>query len=127
MADDSVDLWALDEVHFQQQGSRCRLWVPPETKDPVVYHHPTRKSVGYFGACVYGTANFCSAAKLEDSTEKPSGNSSECFSKPVLFPAAAFWPLATTHNIIAPNFIWGGATYMLPSSAWISCRPTARI
>src|SRR5215469_5403912 len=50
MKDDSFDLWALDEVHFQQQGSRCRMWVPPETKDPVVYHHPTRKSVGYFAA-----------------------------------------------------------------------------
>ena len=46
----SVDLWALDEVHFQQQGSRCRMWVPPEDKDPIVYHQPTRKSVGYFGA-----------------------------------------------------------------------------
>jgi transposase len=50
MKDPSVDLWALDEVHFQQQGSRCRMWIPPEEKDPVVYHHPTRKSVGYFGA-----------------------------------------------------------------------------
>src|SRR5215468_10969972 len=50
MRDDAVDLWALDEVHFQQQGSRCRMWVPPESKDPVVYHHPTRKSVGYVGA-----------------------------------------------------------------------------
>jgi len=50
MLDNTVDLWALDEVHFQQQGSRCRMWVPPETKDPIVYHHPTRKSVGYFGA-----------------------------------------------------------------------------
>jgi len=50
MSDDTVDLWALDEVHFQQQGSRCRMWVPPEIKDPVVYHHPTRKSVGYFAA-----------------------------------------------------------------------------
>jgi hypothetical protein len=50
MKDDTVDLWALDEVHFQQQGSRCRMWVPPETKDPVVYHQPTRKSVGYFAA-----------------------------------------------------------------------------
>ena len=50
MKDDTVDLWALDEVHFQQQGSRCRMWVPPETKDPVVYRHPTRKSVGYFAA-----------------------------------------------------------------------------
>jgi transposase len=26
------------------------MWVPPEVKDPVVLHHPTRKSVGYFGA-----------------------------------------------------------------------------
>jgi len=45
-----VDLWAVDEVHFQQHGSRARLWVPPEMDDPVVLHHPTRKSVGYFGA-----------------------------------------------------------------------------
>jgi len=50
MDDGTVDLWALDEVHFQQQGSRCRMWIPPETRDPVVYHHPTRKSVGYFAA-----------------------------------------------------------------------------
>ena len=45
-----VDLWALDEVHFQQYGSRCRMWVPPENRDPILLHHPTRKSVGYFGA-----------------------------------------------------------------------------
>jgi len=50
MRDPAVDLWALDEVHFQQHGSRCRMWVPPEVKDPVLYHHPTRRSVGYFGA-----------------------------------------------------------------------------
>lgn len=24
--------------------------MPPETRDPVLLHHPTRKSVGYFGA-----------------------------------------------------------------------------
>jgi hypothetical protein len=40
----------MDEVRFQQYGSRCRMWVPPEVKDPVLLHHPTRKSVGYFGA-----------------------------------------------------------------------------
>lgn len=45
-----VDLWALDEVHFQQYGSRCRMWVPPEEREPVVLHHPGRRSVGYFGA-----------------------------------------------------------------------------
>ena len=50
MRDSGTDLWALDEVHFQQHGSRCRMWVPPEVRDPVVYHHPTRRSVGYFGA-----------------------------------------------------------------------------
>lgn len=40
----------MDEVHFQQYGSACRMWVPPEEKNPVLLHHPTRKSVGYFGA-----------------------------------------------------------------------------
>jgi hypothetical protein len=50
MADPQVELWALDEVHFQQHGSRCRMWVPPEVCDPVSQHHPTRKQVGYFGA-----------------------------------------------------------------------------
>jgi hypothetical protein len=40
----------MDEVHFQQHGSRCRMWVPPEIKDPVLFHQPTRKSVGYYGA-----------------------------------------------------------------------------
>lgn len=50
MKDPDVDLWSTDEVHFQQYGSRCRMWIPPEVKDPVLFHHPTRKSVGYFGA-----------------------------------------------------------------------------
>ena len=26
------------------------MWVAPEVVDPVLQHHPTRKSVGYFGA-----------------------------------------------------------------------------
>ena len=50
MKDSSIDLWAEDEVHFQQHGSRCRMWIAPETTDPVVLHQPTRKSAGYFGA-----------------------------------------------------------------------------
>ena len=50
MQDAGVDLWATDEMHFQQHGSRCQMWVPPETKDPILLHHPTRRSVGYFGA-----------------------------------------------------------------------------
>ncbi len=58
MRDATVDLWALDEVHFQQHGSRCRMWVPPEIRDPVLYHHPTRRSVGYFGAVRLRDGNF---------------------------------------------------------------------
>ena len=50
MSDPSVDLWATDEVHFQQHGSRCQMWIPPEVKDPVLLHAPNRHSVGYFGA-----------------------------------------------------------------------------
>lgn len=50
MADPTVEAWALDEVHFQQHGSRCLMWIPPEVKDPVALHHPTRKQVGHFGA-----------------------------------------------------------------------------
>jgi transposase len=50
IANDNIDVWSLDEVHFQQYGSRCQMWVPPEVKEPVLLHHPTRRSVGYFGA-----------------------------------------------------------------------------
>jgi hypothetical protein len=30
MENEEIDLWATDEVHFQQYGSRCRMWIPPE-------------------------------------------------------------------------------------------------
>jgi transposase len=40
----------MDEVHFQQHGSRCALWVPPEVADPICLHAPTRKSISFFGA-----------------------------------------------------------------------------
>ncbi|RLD96856.1 MAG: hypothetical protein DRI92_06595 [Aquificota bacterium] len=45
-----LDVWFEDECHFQQHGSRCIMWVPPEDIDPVVLHAPTRKSVAVFGA-----------------------------------------------------------------------------
>ena len=45
-----IDLWFEDECHFQQHGSRCMMWVPPEDIDPVVLHAPTRKSVAVLGA-----------------------------------------------------------------------------
>jgi transposase len=50
MSDPDIDVWAIDEVRFQQHGSRCRMWIAPEEKDPVLLHEPTRKSLGYFGA-----------------------------------------------------------------------------
>src|ERR1700730_13113232 len=64
MKDPAVDLWAIDEVHFQQHGSRCQMWIPPETKDPVLLHAPTRRSVGYFGAVRLrdGRFQFCREA-----------------------------------------------------------------
>ena len=37
-------------MHFQQHGSRCRMWVAPENRDPICRHAPTRKSISYFGA-----------------------------------------------------------------------------
>lgn len=43
-------MWALDECHFQQHGSRCIMWVPPEDKDPILPHAPTRRQMGMFGA-----------------------------------------------------------------------------
>jgi transposase len=55
----------MDEVHFQQYGSCCRMWVPPEQKDPVLLHHPTRKSVGYFGAVRLRGGKFLAAREPE--------------------------------------------------------------
>jgi transposase len=40
----------MDEVHFQQHGSRCRMWIPPEVDDPVCLHAPTRKRISFFGS-----------------------------------------------------------------------------
>lgn len=45
-----IDLWFEDECHFQQHGTRCAMWIPPEDADPVVLLAPTRKNVGVFGA-----------------------------------------------------------------------------
>jgi transposase len=50
MADPCADLSATGEVHVQQHGSRCQMWAPPEVKDPVLLHAPTRRSAGYFVA-----------------------------------------------------------------------------
>jgi hypothetical protein len=122
MADDTVDLWAVDEVHFQQQGSRCRMWVPPETKDPIVYHHPTRKSVGYFAAVRLRDSEFLFRREIGRFNGETFWEFLKVFREVSAVPAAAFWPSATTHNITAPNSIWSGAASRLPSSLWTSCR-----
>jgi len=56
-----VDLWALDEVRFEQHGSAGRMWVPPEIKDPVVLHHSTREDIGCLGAVRIRDGEFCIA------------------------------------------------------------------
>jgi transposase len=48
--DPRIDLWSLDECHFQQHGSRIRMWVPLEDVDPIQLLAPTRKSISLFGA-----------------------------------------------------------------------------
>ncbi len=40
------------------------MWIPPECKHPVILQHPTRKSVGYFGAVRLGDGKF--AYRRED-------------------------------------------------------------
>jgi transposase len=56
-----IELWSLDECHFQQHGTRCRMWVPPEIKDPVVEHAPTRKTIACFGAVSLETGRLVSS------------------------------------------------------------------
>lgn len=53
-----VELWNLDECHFQQHGTRTRMWVAPEIRDPVLLHAPTRKSMACFGAVSLSSGRF---------------------------------------------------------------------
>ena len=46
----NVEILFEDECHFQQHGSRCKMWIPVEEKDPVLKHAPTKKSLSIFGA-----------------------------------------------------------------------------
>lgn len=41
------------------------MWIPPEVRDPVLLHHPTRKSVGYFGAVRLRDGKFLSQREPE--------------------------------------------------------------
>jgi len=55
---EKTELWFEDECHFQQHGSRCNMWIPPEDSDPIVLLAPTRKSVSVFGAVCSGDGRF---------------------------------------------------------------------
>ncbi|MDH4221048.1 MAG: hypothetical protein OEW23_20010, partial [Candidatus Aminicenantes bacterium] len=50
MRRDDRDLWSLDEGHFQPHGSRYVMWAPFDVKDPFLWHAPTHKQIGMFGA-----------------------------------------------------------------------------
>ena len=125
MEDAAVDLWATDEVHFQQHGSRCRMWVPPETKDPVLLHHPTRRSVGYFGAVRLRDGKF----QFSRETGKFNAVTFLAFLKdygaPVLEPVAAWWSSRTMPDTITRGFTKNGERHTTRTLCWITCRPTA--
>ena len=76
MRDPAVDLWAVDEVHFQQHGSRCRMWVPPETKDPLCTTTPHGGAWDTLAPCGSAMEDFSIAGRQVASTPRVSGNSS---------------------------------------------------
>jgi hypothetical protein len=125
MKDDTVDLWALDEVHFQQQGSRCRMWVPPETRDPVVYHHPTRKSVGYFAAVRLRDGEFLFRRESGRFNGESFWEFLKVFRSASAVAGRRVVVISDNAQYHPLNCIWNGASSRSPISAWTSCRPTA--
>jgi len=55
---EDVELWSQDECHFQRHGARCRVWVPPELRNLVVAHAPTRESIACCGAVSLRSGKF---------------------------------------------------------------------
>jgi len=47
-----VEIWSLDECHFQQHGSDVKMWVPPE-KGSIVLQEPPEKALVYSGRLRY--------------------------------------------------------------------------
>src|SRR5438309_8338732 len=126
MRDDSVDLWALDEVHFQQQDpvAVCGFHRKPEIRSYTIIRPGTAWATSPQSVCEM--ASFCFVARPGDSMERPSGSSSSCSARPALFPAVAYSPSVTMRSIIAPNSICLGVINRLHNFAWTSCLPTAR-
>jgi len=46
-------MWFKDECRFQQHGSQCTMWVPPEEVDSILSMHSLERGSGIFGTvCV---------------------------------------------------------------------------
>jgi hypothetical protein len=110
MLDSTVDLWATDEVHFQQHESRCRMWIPPEIKDPTLFHAPTRKSVGYFGAVRLRDGKFL--------FRRESGR----FNAETFFQASGFFGSASRRQERTSPAAWDLRKYRSASAAFCSWR-----
>jgi hypothetical protein len=113
-----VDLWALDEVHFQQQGSRYCIWVPPETKGPTVYHHPKRKSAGYFAAVRLRDGEFLFRRETGRFNRDRLGISESVSGSHRAVPGRRVLAISDNAQGIASNSIWSGAASRLLRSAW---------
>ena len=66
----NIDLWFMDECHFQQHGSRLSAWFHKDEKDPIIRHASTRKKVGIIGAVRAndGTLVACEEDKFNSQT-----------------------------------------------------------
>jgi transposase len=53
-----VEVWSLDECHFQQHGTRTRMWVPPRDQRPGAAPRANPQSVACFGAVSVQTGKF---------------------------------------------------------------------
>ena len=52
------EVWCQDECHFHQNGTRCKMWIPPEVKEPIAFHESNRKKVSIFGSVNTHNGNF---------------------------------------------------------------------
>src|SRR5216683_2886013 len=122
MQDANVDLWATDEVYFQQHGSRCRTWIPPEIKDPVLLHHaPTRKSVGYFGGVRLRDGRFVFRLENRQIQWAPASFSSSSNSAPpAAEPGDGLWSSPTMPVITTPACTDRGGNNTPITLLWIS-------
>ena len=124
MADPAVDLWASDEVHFQQHGSRCRMWVPPETKDPILLHHPTRRSVGYFGAVRLRDGRFWSCRETGKFNAETFWKFMKQLQQVSRIGGRRVAVIADNARYTMPGCTKRGARKTHLALSWITCRPT---